>query len=55
MKVTLVRHSTLLLETTAGRILVDPMLGAAAARPPIEDTPNEARNPLACSPQTSRC
>ncbi len=46
MKVTLVRHATLLLETDAGRILVDPMLDPADARPPIEDTPNPLRNPL---------
>jgi L-ascorbate metabolism protein UlaG (beta-lactamase superfamily) len=46
MKVTLVRHATLLLETRAGRILVDPMLDPAGERPPIEDTPNPLRNPL---------
>jgi L-ascorbate metabolism protein UlaG (beta-lactamase superfamily) len=46
MKVTLVRHATLLLETRAGRILVDPMLDPAGERAPIEDTPNPLRNPL---------
>jgi L-ascorbate metabolism protein UlaG (beta-lactamase superfamily) len=46
MKVTLVRHATLLLETSAGRVLVDPMLRAAETSPPIENTPNPRRNPL---------
>ncbi len=46
MNVTLVRHATLLLETPAGRVLVDPMLDGAGTRPPIEDTPNQVRNPL---------
>ena len=44
--VTLVRHATLLLETGLGRILVDPMLRAAASTPPIENTPNPRPNPL---------
>jgi L-ascorbate metabolism protein UlaG (beta-lactamase superfamily) len=42
----LIRHATLMLETSAGRILVDPMLRAAATTPPIENTPNPQRNPL---------
>jgi L-ascorbate metabolism protein UlaG (beta-lactamase superfamily) len=46
MKVTLVRHATLLLETSLGRILVDPMLRAAGTMPPIENTPNPVPNPL---------
>jgi L-ascorbate metabolism protein UlaG (beta-lactamase superfamily) len=46
MRVTLVRHATLLLETSGGRVLVDPMLDDAGTRPPIENTPNQARNPL---------
>jgi L-ascorbate metabolism protein UlaG (beta-lactamase superfamily) len=44
--VTLVRHATLLLDTSLGRILVDPMLRAAGSTPPIENTPNPRRNPL---------
>ena len=35
MKITLVRNATLLLDTSAGRMLVDPMLDPAGARPPI--------------------
>jgi len=46
VKLTLVRSATLLLETSGKRILVDPMLDDAGARPPIENTPNQVRNPL---------
>jgi L-ascorbate metabolism protein UlaG (beta-lactamase superfamily) len=46
VKVTLVRHATLLLESSLGRILVDPMLRDAGTTPPIESTPNPQRNPL---------
>jgi L-ascorbate metabolism protein UlaG (beta-lactamase superfamily) len=42
----LVRHATLLLDTSAGRVLVDPMLRAKETTPPIESTPNQRRNPL---------
>ena len=44
--VTLIRNATLVLETSVGRILVDPMLRAARTTPPIENTPNQLRNPL---------
>ena len=46
MKLTLVRNATLVLETSVGRVLVDPMLDPAGARPPIADTPNQRPNPL---------
>jgi L-ascorbate metabolism protein UlaG (beta-lactamase superfamily) len=46
VKITLVRHATLLLETSHGRVLVDPMLRAAATTPAIENTPNQKPNPL---------
>lgn len=42
----LIRHATLVLETSLGRVLVDPMLRAAGTTPPIENTPNPVRNPL---------
>lgn len=42
----LVRHATLVLETSLGRILVDPMLRAAGTSPAIENTPNPRPNPL---------
>jgi L-ascorbate metabolism protein UlaG (beta-lactamase superfamily) len=46
MRLTLVRHATLLLETSIGLVLVDPMLRRARTTPPIENTPNPVRNPL---------
>ena len=45
MHITLVRNATLVLELAGRRILVDPMLDAAGARPPIEQTANPVRNP----------
>lgn len=46
MRLTLVRHATLLLELGGRRLLVDPMLDAAGARPPVEGSPSPRRNPL---------
>jgi L-ascorbate metabolism protein UlaG (beta-lactamase superfamily) len=46
VNVRLIRHATLLIETSAGLVLVDPMLRPAESSPPIEDTPNPRRNPL---------
>jgi L-ascorbate metabolism protein UlaG (beta-lactamase superfamily) len=46
VKITLVRSATLLLETSVGRVLVDPMLRPAEWSPPIENTPDPRRNPL---------
>jgi L-ascorbate metabolism protein UlaG (beta-lactamase superfamily) len=46
VRLRLVRHATLLLETSLGRVLVDPMLCSAGAKPPVENTPNPVRNPL---------
>jgi len=43
---TLIRHATLVLEYAGKRLLVDPMLGEQGSAPPIEDTPNQRRNPL---------
>jgi len=45
MNITHIRNATVILETAAGRVLVDPMLDPAGARPPIEDTANPVRNP----------
>jgi L-ascorbate metabolism protein UlaG (beta-lactamase superfamily) len=42
----LIRHATLVLETSVGRVLVDPMHRAAGTTPPIENTPNPLPNPL---------
>ena len=46
MRLTLVRNATLLLDLEGRRILVEPMLDDAGARPPVEDSPNPRRNPL---------
>ena len=46
MRLTLIRNATLLLELEGRRVLVDPMLDDAGARPPVERSPNPRRNPL---------
>ena len=46
MRVTLVRHATLLIELKDRRILVEPMLDPVGARPPVEDSPSPQPNPL---------
>ena len=46
MDVTLLRHATLLVDIEATRFLVDPMLSEAGSNPPVENTPNQQRNPL---------
>jgi L-ascorbate metabolism protein UlaG (beta-lactamase superfamily) len=47
VRITLVRNATMVLELHGRRILVDPMLDPAGARPPIEGTANPVRNPTA--------
>ena len=46
MKLRLIRHATLLLEYNGQKIIVDPMLDAAGARPAIQNSPNPRKNPL---------
>ena len=46
MNLTLVRNATLLIEMGGRRLLVDPMLDPAGARPPVPDTAEPRRNPL---------
>ncbi|MGH3042093.1 MAG: MBL fold metallo-hydrolase [Gaiellaceae bacterium] len=46
MRLTLLRHATLLIELGGRRILVEPMLDDPGARPPVENSPNPRRNPL---------
>ena len=46
MRLTLVRHATLVVEIAGRRLMVDPMLDAANARGPVRGTPNELANPL---------
>jgi L-ascorbate metabolism protein UlaG (beta-lactamase superfamily) len=45
VRLTLVRSATVILELDGKRILVDPMLDDAGARPPIEGTANPVPNP----------
>lgn len=46
MKIQLIRHATLLVDTGAGRLLVDPMFSEKGAMPPIDNSANPSRNPL---------
>ena len=46
MGITLLRHATLLVRLNGKTLLVDPMLDPPGARPPVENTPNDRRNPL---------
>jgi L-ascorbate metabolism protein UlaG (beta-lactamase superfamily) len=50
VRVTLVRNATLIVEVAGRRLLVDPMLDDAGARPPIEGTRNPVANPTAPLP-----
>jgi L-ascorbate metabolism protein UlaG (beta-lactamase superfamily) len=46
MRITLLRHATLVVEMAGRRLLVDPMLDHANARTPVRGTPNALPNPL---------
>ena len=51
MRLRLIRHATLIVELAGQCVLVDPMLDPAGARPPVENTPNDRRNPLVELPE----
>jgi L-ascorbate metabolism protein UlaG (beta-lactamase superfamily) len=51
MHLRLIRNATLRLELAGRQLLVDPMLDRAGARPPVEDTENDRRNPLVELPE----
>jgi L-ascorbate metabolism protein UlaG (beta-lactamase superfamily) len=51
MRLRLIRHATLLVEIGGLRVLIDPMLDPAGARPAVADTPNDRRNPLCELPE----
>jgi L-ascorbate metabolism protein UlaG (beta-lactamase superfamily) len=51
VRLRLIRHATVVLSTGGKTILVDPMLDPAGARPPVENTPNQRRNPLVELPE----
>ncbi|MDP9457681.1 MAG: MBL fold metallo-hydrolase [Actinomycetota bacterium] len=46
MEIRLVRHATLVVRLSGKTLLVDPMLSPPGAMPPIQNTPNDDRNPL---------
>jgi L-ascorbate metabolism protein UlaG (beta-lactamase superfamily) len=46
VRLTLLRHATLLLEIGGRRLMVDPMLDPPGARGPVRGTPQERPNPL---------
>lgn len=49
--VRLLRHATLVLQYGGLRYLVDPMLSTIESNPPIENTPNQQRNPRVSLPR----
>lgn len=51
MRLRLIRHATLIAGVAGKRVLVDPMLDPAAARPAIENTRPDRRNPLVELPE----
>jgi L-ascorbate metabolism protein UlaG (beta-lactamase superfamily) len=51
MRLRLIRNATLIVKLAGRCVLVDPMLDPAGARPPVENTPNPARNPLVELPE----
>ena len=51
MRLRLIRHATLQVNVADRRLVVDPMLDPAGARPPVEGTPNPVRNPLVELPE----
>jgi L-ascorbate metabolism protein UlaG (beta-lactamase superfamily) len=51
MRLRLIRHATLHIRAGRWCLLIDPMLDPAGARPPVEDTANQRRNPLCDLPE----
>jgi L-ascorbate metabolism protein UlaG (beta-lactamase superfamily) len=51
MRLRLIRHATLLVELAGRRLLIDPMLDPAGARPPVQGSGNDRRNPLCELPE----
>jgi L-ascorbate metabolism protein UlaG (beta-lactamase superfamily) len=51
MRLRLIRHATLLVELAGRRLLVDPMLDPAGARPPVGGSADDRRNPLCELPE----
>jgi L-ascorbate metabolism protein UlaG (beta-lactamase superfamily) len=51
VRLRLIRHATLLVELAGRRVLVDPMLDPAGARPPVTGSADARRNPLCDLPE----
>jgi L-ascorbate metabolism protein UlaG (beta-lactamase superfamily) len=51
MRLRLIRHATLLVDLAGRRLLVDPMLDPAGARPPVQGSTDPRRNPLCELPE----
>jgi L-ascorbate metabolism protein UlaG (beta-lactamase superfamily) len=51
MRLRLIRHATLIVEYHGHKILLDPMLDEAGARPAIQNSPNPRPNPLVALPE----
>jgi L-ascorbate metabolism protein UlaG (beta-lactamase superfamily) len=54
MRLRLIRHATLYVEYNGQKVLVDPMLDNAEARPAIENSPNQRKNPLVSLPMAAQ-
>jgi L-ascorbate metabolism protein UlaG (beta-lactamase superfamily) len=54
MRLWLLRHATLRIDVRGLRLLVDPQLDAAGARPAVADTANDRRNPLVELPEPAQ-
>src|SRR5437660_7804578 len=46
MRLRLIRHATLTIEYNGHKLIIDPMLDEAGARPPIQNSPHPRKNPL---------
>ena len=51
MEIRLVRHATIVVRLGGKTLLIDPMLSPPEAMPPIQNTPNDRRNPLVPLPE----
>ena len=51
MRLRLIRHASLVIELATSRLLVDPQLDPPEARPAVDGTANEKRNPLVALPE----
>ena len=51
MEIRLVRHATTVVRLGGKTLLIDPMLSPPEAMPPIQNTPNDRRNPLVPLPE----